>query len=52
MTQADFSATAALTHLRRRIAEYRALASWPALLRLADAGESLPAFKSVPFVEG
>ncbi len=52
LSQADISATAALTHLRRKITEYKDLTSWPNLLRLSDAGEALPAFKAAPFVEG
>jgi len=52
LSQADFSLTAALTHLSGKIDEFSDLQAWPKLSALITAGEALPAFKSNPFVEG
>ncbi len=52
LSQADFSATSALTHLSAKVEEFSDLRAWPKLAAIRDAGETLPAFKSNPFMEG
>jgi len=52
MSQADFSATAALTHLSGRVDEFSDLQAWPKLAAIRAAGEELHAFKNNPFMEG
>jgi len=52
MSQADFSVTAALTHLSAKIEEFSDLQAWPKLAAIREAGEDLHAFKSNPFMEG
>ncbi len=52
MTQADFAATAALTHLSARVEEFADLRAWPKLAKIREAGEGLGAFRNNPFVEG
>jgi len=52
MSQADFSATAALTHLSGRVDEFSDLQAWPKLASIRAAGEELHAFKNNPFMEG
>tara|TARA_R110000787_G_scaffold285461_1_gene401094 strand:- start:17260 stop:17889 length:630 start_codon:yes stop_codon:yes gene_type:complete len=51
-TQADFAATAALTHLSAKVPDFKNLNAWPKLAALRDAGEALDAFRDNPFVEG
>lgn len=51
-TQADFSLTAALTHLTGKVPEFADLRPWPKLAALRETGEALPAFRANPFVEG
>ena len=52
MSQADFAATAALTHLSAKIDAYADLDGWPKLAAVREAGEALSAFRDNPFVEG
>jgi len=52
LTQADFSATAALTHLSAKIDEFSDLQAWPKLAAIRAAGEELHAFRNNPFMEG
>lgn len=52
LTHGDFAVTAALTHLSARVDEFSDLQAWPKLAAIRTAGEALPAFKGVPFVEG
>lgn len=52
MSQADFAATAALTHLSAKIDAYTDLDGWPKLAAVCEAGEALSAFRDNPFVEG
>lgn len=51
-TQADFAATAALTHLSAKVPEFENLDTWPKLAALRAAGEALDAFRDNPFSEG
>lgn len=51
-TQADFSLTAALTHLTNKVPEFEDLQPWPKLAALRESGETLPAFRANPFMEG
>lgn len=52
LSQADFSITAALTHLSGKIEEFSDLQAWPQLAEIRTAGEELSAFKVNPFMEG
>lgn len=52
LSQADFAATAALTHLSAKIEEFSDLQAWPGLAAIRVAGEGLDSFKSNPFMEG
>jgi glutathione S-transferase len=52
LTQADFSATSALTHLSAKITEFSDLQAWPKLAAIRAAGEELGAFRNNPFMEG
>ncbi|MBO6520326.1 MAG: glutathione S-transferase family protein [Rhodospirillales bacterium] len=52
LSQADFSATAALTHLSAKVEEFADLRAWPKLAAIRETGEALGAFKSNPFMEG
>ena len=52
LTQADFSTTAALTHLSGKIDAFSDLQAWPKLAAIREAGEVLPAFRINPFMEG
>ncbi|MEX2311611.1 MAG: glutathione S-transferase family protein [Rhodospirillales bacterium] len=52
LSQADFSATAALTHLSGKIDTFSDLQAWPKLAALREGGEALHAFRSNPFMEG
>ncbi len=52
VSQADFAATTALTHLTAKIDAYADLSAWPKLSNTRSAGEALPAFSDNPFIEG
>ncbi len=52
LTQADFSVTAALTHLTNRVDEFSDLQAWPKLTTIRLQGEDLSAFRNNPFIEG
>jgi len=52
VSQADFAATAALTHLMNKIDDFSDLQAWPTLAAIRDAGEDLDAFRANPFMEG
>jgi glutathione S-transferase len=51
-TQADFSVTAALTHLTNRVDDFSDLQAWPKLSAIREQGEDLDAFRNNPFIEG
>lgn len=51
-TQADFSVTAALTHLTNRVDDFSDLQAWPKLSSIREQGENLDAFRNNPFIEG
>lgn len=51
-TQADFSVTAALTHLTNRVDDFSDLQAWPKLSTIRVQGEDLDGFRNNPFIEG
>ena len=51
-TQADFSVTAALTHLSNKLDDFSDLQAWPNLSKIRENGEELDAFRNNPFIEG